>query len=93
MMPFPTSSSPQPNPHLATPPLPTGEVGTRLLVHAQRALLPGYPDLVAGWVETAAGRITAVGAGDAPHTPDIEWDGVLSPGFVDIHSHGGGGAN
>ncbi|MDR0436451.1 MAG: amidohydrolase family protein [Propionibacteriaceae bacterium] len=66
---------------------------TTTLIHAKRVLLPDQPDLVTGWVETTDGRITAVGTGAATRTPDIEWDGVLSPGFVDIHSHGGGGAS
>ncbi|MDR1355597.1 MAG: amidohydrolase family protein [Propionibacteriaceae bacterium] len=67
--------------------------GGQLLIHATRALLPDASDMCEGWVKTVDGIVTAYGVGAAPGTPDIDWDGVLSPGFVDVHSHGGGGAN
>jgi len=45
-----------------------------------------------GWVEVRAGRIDAVGAGVPPRVPDASFpDGILAPGFVDAHNHGGGG--
>lgn len=42
------------------------------------------------WVESSRGVITSVNAG-IHSDPDITTDGVLIPGFVDIHCHGGGG--
>lgn len=46
-----------------------------------------------GWVEIDDGRITAVGDGAPPRPPDVDLgDGVLVPGFVDQHVHGGAGA-
>jgi len=45
-----------------------------------------------GWVEVTAGRITDVGAGAPPRVPDSSYpDGILAPGLVDAHNHGGGG--
>ncbi|BDI23655.1 N-acetylglucosamine-6-phosphate deacetylase [Herbiconiux sp. L3-i23] len=47
-----------------------------------------------GWVEVRGERITAVGSGPAPtdgaHVVDTggAW---LTPGFIDLHGHGGGG--
>ena len=48
-----------------------------------------------GWVEHAAGRVVAVGAGAPPREPvhDLGPETTLVPGFVDIHVHGGGGAD
>jgi len=64
------------------------------LIWGDRVLLPDHPTLVAAWVEIADGRIVATGEGDAPRTADLTVsDGrVLAPGYVDVHSHGGGGA-
>lgn len=45
-----------------------------------------------GWVHTDGGRITAIGSGTPPAPPDVTGPGWIVPGFVDIHSHGGGGA-
>ena len=46
-----------------------------------------------GWVEVDGTTIAAMGAGAPPRPADVVLDGgFLSPGFVDIHSHGGGGA-
>ncbi len=42
------------------------------------------------WVESSQGVITSVNPG-IHSNPDITTDGVLIPGFVDIHCHGGGG--
>ncbi len=45
------------------------------------------------WIEADAGRITRCGRGAPPREPDISLpDAVLVPGFVDMHTHGGGGA-
>ncbi len=46
-----------------------------------------------GWVEVDGDRIRAWGEGEPPSDPDLAFEGVLAPGFVDVHSHGGGGAN
>lgn len=46
-----------------------------------------------GWVEVAGDRIAAVGDGAPPRPADVELGaGVLVPGFVDQHVHGGAGA-
>jgi N-acetylglucosamine-6-phosphate deacetylase len=47
-----------------------------------------------GWVLIDSGRIAAVGAGPAPDAQERrEFSGWLLPGFVDLHVHGGGGAD
>ncbi|WIM87744.1 N-acetylglucosamine-6-phosphate deacetylase [Candidatus Mycobacterium wuenschmannii] len=47
-----------------------------------------------GWVQTMDAAITGCGAGAPPRTPDVDLpDGLVVPGFVDIHVHGGGGAS
>lgn len=47
-----------------------------------------------GWLETSGGRITACAPGAPPRPPDRDFsDGVVAPGFVDMHVHGGGGAS
>lgn len=46
-----------------------------------------------GWLDVEHGRIAATGTGEPPREPDHRFDGHwLVPGFVDMHSHGGGGA-
>lgn len=53
------------------------------------------PDGIApgGWVELDGATIRAVGSGEPPRAADVELNGgYLSAGFIDIHSHGGGGA-
>ncbi len=49
------------------------------------------------WVAIRDGRVAGCGTGDgwrdlAPHEADDAAGGWLTPGFVDIHGHGGGGA-
>jgi N-acetylglucosamine-6-phosphate deacetylase len=45
-------------------------------------------------VEIDGPTIVAMGAGAPPRAADMTLDGgYLSPGFIDIHSHGGGGAS
>ena len=57
-----------------------------------RVVTPGRI-LDPGWVEIEHGRITFVGAG-APPRADVDLDGGwLLPGFIDVHVHGGGGAD
>ncbi|NDL58196.1 N-acetylglucosamine-6-phosphate deacetylase [Phytoactinopolyspora mesophila] len=45
-----------------------------------------------GWIKIDGARIAAVGSGTPPSPPDHTVGGWIVPGFVDIHSHGGGGA-
>jgi N-acetylglucosamine-6-phosphate deacetylase len=47
-----------------------------------------------GWLTVAGGRIVAVGRGDPPTAaPVVDLrGGYLLPGFIDLHMHGGGGA-
>lgn len=67
--------------------------GGHLLVAAGRVVSPDAV-LEPGWVEVRAGRITAVGSGDPDCRPDLAWpEGILVPGFVDAHLHGGGGGH
>lgn len=50
-------------------------------------ILPiALPPIRNGWVAVDAGRITAVGGGEAPG-PSTEIDGVIMPGLVNAHTH------
>lgn len=45
-----------------------------------------------GWMTVTEGRIVALGAG-RPTGPSVDLgDALLTPGFIDLHCHGGGGA-
>lgn len=47
-----------------------------------------------GWLLLDGDRIVKVGEGPPPRTPDVDLGtATLSPGFVDLHVHGGGGAS
>ena len=47
-----------------------------------------------GWVEIEDGRVREVGGGRPPAAPAVELgDRAIAPGFVDVHCHGGGGAD
>ncbi|MUL76981.1 N-acetylglucosamine-6-phosphate deacetylase [Mycolicibacterium sp. CBMA 226] len=47
-----------------------------------------------GWLEISGDRIVAGGSGSPPRSVDIDFpDGVVVPGFVDMHVHGGGGSS
>lgn len=47
-----------------------------------------------GWLAVEGERVAALGAGVPPRTPDVNCEGLwLTPGFVDMHVHGGGGAS
>lgn len=59
---------------------------------AADTLLTGADLLRPGWIDVADGTIRAVGAGAPPGRADHEL-GIVVPGFVDTHLHGGGGAN
>ena len=64
---------------------------TQILAGA--ALVTPTEILPTGWVEIDGERIVGVGSGEPPRPADVLLDGgYLSPGFIDIHSHGGGGA-
>jgi len=43
------------------------------------------------WLEIEDGVIRSINSGTTPEY-DLRFDGILLPGFVDIHCHGGGGA-
>ncbi len=64
-----------------------------MLISGQRVLLGDEPALVPGWVEVAGDRIVAAGPGQPPRPADEVAPGVLAPGYVDVHCHGGGGAS
>lgn len=55
-------------------------------------LLTGAELLRPGWIEIASGKVVAVGGGRPPAPVDHHL-GVVVPGFVDTHLHGGGGGN
>ncbi len=58
-----------------------------------RAPSTGAEVLRPGWIEVTDGRITAISAGRPPRPTDDDLGAVtLIPGFVDMHSHGGGGS-
>lgn len=64
---------------------------TQLLV-ADSALTPDGT-LGPYWLRLAGDRILEAGPGRPTTTPDLHLsEGVLAPGFVDVHAHGGGGA-
>ena len=47
-----------------------------------------------GWLVVDDGRVTATGSGPTPREADLTFDdGIIVPGFVDMHVHGGGGAS
>lgn len=47
-----------------------------------------------GWVRVWDGRVAEVGQGSPPSAPDLELPaGIVVPGFVDTHVHGGGGGS
>jgi N-acetylglucosamine-6-phosphate deacetylase len=61
------------------------------LLTARRVLGPDRM-LSPGWVELSGDRVVAVGEGGPPRPPDQAFpDGLVAPGFVDAHAHGGGG--
>ena len=50
--------------------------------------------IVDGWLETTGQTITAIGAGEPPQQTECDLAGQwVLPGFVDVHAHGGGGAD
>lgn len=59
-----------------------------LLVASPQVLRPD-DTLQPGWLQVRGSAVT-VGVGPPPGTPDLEC-AYLTPGFVDVHCHGGGG--
>lgn len=71
------------------PARPAGDV----VVSAGHVVLP-ETTLSPGWIQVGGATLAAVGAGPPPRSPDLRADdGWLLPGFVDLHVHGGGGAD
>lgn len=64
-----------------------------MLLSAEQILFPDVAEPVAGWLQIAGEWITATGVGEPPAAVDEHLDGVVAPGFIDVHSHGGGGAS
>jgi N-acetylglucosamine-6-phosphate deacetylase len=60
-----------------------------MIIQAKQAIVDGslVTDL---WIEVSNGIITSVNSGTHDN-PEKVVDGVLIPGFIDIHCHGGGG--
>lgn len=63
-----------------------------MLIATDRILLPSHPDFVAGWVEIDGEAIISAGPGWPLRRPDEVLNLALTPGYVDVHCHGGGGA-
>jgi N-acetylglucosamine-6-phosphate deacetylase len=62
-------------------------------VIAAARVVSGDLVLEPGWVEWAGPTLLAVGGGAPPRAADLEASAAtVTPGFVDIHAHGGGGA-
>jgi N-acetylglucosamine-6-phosphate deacetylase len=60
---------------------------------AGAALVTPADVLPDGWLEVDGDRIVTMGTGEPPRPADVTLPGgYLTPGFVDIHCHGGGGA-
>lgn len=64
-----------------------------MLLSADRILFPDADAPVAGFLQTAGDRIVAVGSGTPPGPADEHLSGIVVPGYVDVHCHGGGGAS
>jgi len=60
-----------------------------MIIAARHLLSPR--GLVEGWVEVGD-RVISWGEGFPPAAPDMTAE-YVSPGFIDVHCHGGGGAN
>jgi len=64
-----------------------------MLISAERILFPDADAPVAGHLEIVGGTFAAAAPGPAPRPADEHLDGIVVPGYVDVHSHGGGGAS
>lgn len=73
---------------------------TATLIHSAR-LITGGTETPDAWVRFEDGRVTATGTGaDRPNADTVidaaavaGPDAILTPGFIDIHCHGGAGAS
>jgi N-acetylglucosamine-6-phosphate deacetylase len=65
-------------------------LGARVVSAGALALPTGI--VVDGWVVVDGERVLAVGTGPPPERPAWSLPGLVVPGFVDVHVHGGGGA-
>ena len=64
-----------------------------LLLAAGTVVLPDR-EYTPGWVEVRGGLIVDSGAGEPPRPADVSLPaGVLAPGYIDAHNHGGGGVS
>ncbi len=64
-----------------------------MLLAGDRILFPDTDAPQPGWLELDGDRIVATGVGAAPRPAEEHLDGLVVPGYVDVHSHGGGGAS
>ncbi|MCC6497763.1 MAG: amidohydrolase family protein, partial [Propionibacteriaceae bacterium] len=64
-----------------------------MLITAERILFPDAAEPVAGHLEIEGEDILAAGPGPGPRPADVHLAGIVVPGYVDVHSHGGGGAS
>lgn len=64
-----------------------------MLLQAESVLFPDADQAIPGWIEVANERIAAVGIGRPPRPAERVLEGLVVPGYVDVHSHGGGGAS
>ena len=74
------------------PDVPAGHERLTVLVAASRVVTPTRV-LAPGWLRLSGPRIVEVGSGTPPGAPDVSVEGIVAPGFVDMHVHGGGGAS
>ncbi len=65
-------------------------LGARVLAAGALALPTGI--VVDGWVVVDGERVLGAGTGPPPEPPSWSLPGLVVPGFVDVHVHGGGGA-
>lgn len=64
-----------------------------MLLSADRILFPDASEPRAGWLDVTGDRFAAAGSGPPPRPADDHLPGLVVPGYVDVHSHGGGGAS
>lgn len=64
-----------------------------MLLSGDRVVFPDSPEPVRGWIDIAAQRIRSTGTGAPPRPSDHHLTGIVVPGYVDVHAHGGGGAS
>lgn len=64
-----------------------------MLLAADQIVFPDADAPAAGWMQISGEWIVAAGLGRPPGRPDEQVVGLVAPGFVDVHAHGGGGAS